>query len=153
MKEKRYYCDWALNSCNKKSYHVIKKVVLVSFVLVTAVSSLIYYNIIMNNHGENLEAYSESDYEYLDEIANNVIGKDEINVAAIPEDVEILNKEPNFSSKEEYAKSHKIGFYIFVPIFGALTWGVMAVVSCIVMIVAIPISMIHKKKDMKNNLS
>lgn len=193
MKEKRYYCDWALSSSDEKINRLITKVLLISLVVVTAISSLIYYNIMMHNHGEDLEAYSESAYKYLDEIADNVIGKEGINVAAIPEDVveyeitykdgeiifkysldnnkgkkfatsasmtvtlskdfEVLSKEPNFSSKEEYAKSHKIGFYFFIPIFGSLTWAVMAVASCIVMGVAIPISMVHKKKDMKKNLS
>ena len=194
MKEKRYYCDWALStSSDEKSNHLIPKVLLISLVIVTAISSLIYYNIMMNNHGEDLEAYSESAYKYLDEIADNVIGKDGINVAEIPEDVveyeitykdgeiifkysldnnkgkefatsasmtvtlskdfEVLSKEPNFSSKDEYVKSHKIVFYIWVPIFGLLTWMVMWVASCIVMAVAIPISMVHKKIDMKENLS
>lgn len=192
MKEKRYYCDWALSRSDEKSNRLISKVLLISLV-VTAISSLIYYNIMMHNHGEDLEAYSESAYKYLDEIADNVIEKDGINVAEIPEDVveyeitykdgeiifkygldnnkgkvwatsasmtvtlskdfKVLSKEPNFSSKEEYAKSHKIGFYIFIPIFGVLTWCAMAVAACIVMEVAIPISMVHKKKDMKKNLS
>ena len=193
MKEKRYYCDWALSQPNEKSNRLMSKVLLISLVVVTAISSLIYYNIMMYNHGEDLEAYSESAYKYLYEIADNVIGKDGIKEAAIPEDVveyeitykdgeiifkysldnnkgkefatsasmivtlskdfEVLSKEPNYSSKEEYIKSHKIGFYICIPIFGVLTWTVMAVASCIVMVVAIPISMVHKKKDMKENLS
>lgn len=189
MKEKRYYCDWALSPSNEKSNRLIPKVLLISLVVVTAISSLIYYNIMMYNHGEDLEAYSESAYKYLYEIADNVIGKDGIKEAAIPEDVveyeitykdgeiifkysldnnkgkkfatsasmivtlskdfEVLSKEPNYSSKEEYIKIHKIVFYICIPIFGVLTWMVMAVASCIVMAVAIPISMVHKKKDMK----
>lgn len=193
MKEKRYYCDWALSPSDEKSNRLIPKVLLISLVVVTAVSSLIYYNIVMHNHGDDLEAYSESAYKYLDEIADNVIGKGGINEAAIPEDVveyeitykdgeiifkysldnnkgkefatsasmtvilskdfEVLSKEPNFSSKEEYVKSHKIGFYICVPIFGVLTWMGMAAASCAVMIVAILISMVHKKRDMKKFFS
>lgn len=193
MKEKRYYCDWAMSPSNKKNNHLMYKVLFISLVVVTAISSLIYYNIMIHNHSEDLEAYSESAYKYLYEIADNVIGKDGIKEAAIPEDVveyeitykdgeiifkygldnnkgkefatsasmtvtlskdfEILSKKPNYSSKEEYIKIHKIGFYICIPIFGVLTWTVMAVASCIVMVVAIPISMVHKKKDMKENLS
>lgn len=194
MKEKRYYCDWALNSSNdKKTAHAIVKVLLISLVVVTAVSSWIYYNIMIHEHGEDLEAYSKSTYEYLDEIANNVIEEGGINVTAIPEDVveyeitykdgkiifkysldnnkgkkwatsasmtvtlskdfEVLNKEPNFSSKEQYEKEHKSTFYILASILGASTWIVMTIASCIVMGAAIPISMIHKKREMKNNLS
>lgn len=147
----------------------------------------------MNGHSEDLEAYSESAYEYLDEIADNVISKDGINVSAIPKDVveyeitykdseiifkysldnnkekylatsasmtvtlskdfEILNKEPNFSSKEEYVKIHKITFYIFIPIFGIMTWCMVAFACCVVGGIAIPISMIHKKMNIKKSLS
>lgn len=189
MKEKRYYCDWALSTYDEKSNRLISKVLLISLIVVTAISSLIYYNIIMHNYGDNLEAYSESAYKYLDEIADNVIGETGINVAEIPEDVveyeitykdgkiifkysldnnkgkkfatsasmtvtlsknlEVLSKEPNLSSKENYVKSHKIGFYIGIPLLGVVTWCVMAVASCIVMVVAIPISIVHKNKDMK----
>ena len=60
MKEKRYYCDWALSQPNEKSNRLMSKVLLISLVVVTAISSLIYYNIMMYNHGEDLEAYSES---------------------------------------------------------------------------------------------
>ncbi len=193
MKEKRYYCDWALSSSDEKNNRLVSKLWLISLVVVTAISSLIYYNVMMHNYGEGLEAYSESAYKYLDEIADNVIGKYGINLAEIPEDVveyeitykdgeivfkysldnnkgkgwatsasmtvklskdfEVLSKEPNFSSKEEYAKSHKIGFYIVIPILGVLTWCAMAAVCCIVMAVAVPISMVHKKNDMKKRLN
>lgn len=151
MKEKRYYCDWALwalNSSNEKDNRLVSKVLLISLVVVTAISSLIYYNIMMHNPGEYLEAYSESAYQYLDEITDNIIGKDGIKEVAIPEDV--VEQEITY---EEYIKSHKIGFYIWVAIFGVLTWMVMTVAIGMVMAVAIPISMFHKKKDMKENLS
>ena len=191
MKEKRYYCDWALSKSDKGEKRLFKKVLLISLIAVTVISSVIYYSIIRHNHSEDLEAYSESAYEYLDEIADNVITKDGINMSAIPKDVveyeitykdgeiifkynldnnkgkdlatsanmtvtlsedfEILNKEPNFSSKEEYVTSHKI-IYVFVPLLGACTWAVLDVISCIIMAVAIPISMIHKKMNMKKNL-
>jgi len=193
MKEKRYYCDWALSTSDKKDKRLFNKVMFISLVVVTVVSSVIYYSIIMHNHSEDLEAYSESAYEYLDKIADNVISKDGINVSAIPKDVveyeitykdgefifkysldnnkgkdlatsasmtitlskdfEILSKEPNFSSKEEYVKNHKIGTYVIIPIFGVFTWGVLGVICCVVMAVAIPISMIHKKMNMKKSLS
>lgn len=195
MKEKRYYCDWILSPSDEKSNHLFEKVVLISFVIVTAISSLIYYiNIIVHNYTEDLEAYYESAYKYLYEIADNVIERDGIKEAAIPEDVveyeitykdgeiifkycldnskekefvtsasmtvtlsedfKVLSKKPNFSSKEEYVKRHKIAYYIFVPmVLGALIWIVMAIVGFIVSLVAIPISKMHKKRDMKKNLS
>ena len=188
MKEKRYYCDWALNS-SKKDFCLFSKVLPIFLIVVTVVSSFIYYNIMMHNHIEDLEAYSENAYKYLDEIADNVIGKNGINVAAIPEDVveyeitykdgeiifnysldnnkgklfaasasmtitlskdfEILNKEPNFSSKEKYVKDSKTNFCISTFIFGVSTLFVMAVVVGVVMLVALPISIIHKKNDIK----
>lgn len=190
MKEKRYYCDWY---SSEESNCVIRKALKKISVIVALVSILIYYNIIMYNYGENLEAYSESAYEYLDEIANNVIGPEGIHEAAIPEDVveyeityedgeivfnysldnnegkkfatsasmtitlskdfEVLNKEPNFPSKEKYVEFHKIGVYIFTFMLGLETSLLMAFVSVIAMAVANLISKIHKKKDMKKNLS
>lgn len=193
MKEKRYYCDLALSTPDKNFNRVIISVLLISFVVVTAISSLINYNIMMHNHGEDIETYSESVYEYLDEIADNVISKDGINVAAIPEDVvkyeitykddeiifkysldnnegrkfatsasmivtlskdfEVLSREPNFSSEEEYVKQHKMAFYMLSFSYGFCTWIVMTMVSCIGIVVAVPISMMHKEKDMKKNIS
>lgn len=189
MKEKRYYCDWALNSDNGKNGRLTIIEAFISLIVVVAISSLLYYNIMMHNHGEDLEAYSESAYKYLDEIADNVIGEAGINTAAIPEDVEyeitykdgeiifkygldnnkgklfassasmtvtlskdfeILSKKPNFSSKEEYVKSHKIGFYLTIFWLGVLTWVVMVIVGFFVMLVALPISKAHKKRDERN---
>lgn len=189
MKEKQYLCDL---SFSKEENSLVNKVMLISLVVVAVISSVIYYSIIRHNYSEDLEAYSESAYAYLDEIADNVISQDGINVSAIPKDVveyeitykdgeiifkysldnnkgkdlatsasmtitlskdfEILSKEPNFSSKEEYVKSHK-SIYIFVPILGALTWAVLAIIGCVVMLVAILISIIHKKMNMKKSLS
>ena len=194
MKEKRYYCDWVLSKPDEESISLIKTRLFIPLIVVAVVSSIIYYNIMMHNHGERLfETYSESAYNYLDEIADNVIEKDGINVDAIPDDVvkyeitnkddeiifeysidnnkgkkfatsasmtvtlsknfEILSKKPNYSSKEEYVQRHKMAFYIFVPMFGGLIAGGIGFASFILMAITIPISMVHKKKDMKKNLS
>lgn len=196
MKGKRYFCDWALSPFKRqKSVSILFIFLVISVVVVTAISGLIYYNIMMHNHSVDLETYSESAYEYLDEIANNVIGEDGINIAAIPEDVveyeitykdevgeiifkysldnnkekewatsasmtvtlskdfEVLSKKPNFSSKEEYAKIHKIRFFSDVAIFGIVTWMVIALVSLILIEDLILISKAHKKKDMKRKVS
>lgn len=195
MKEKRYYCDWASRVLRGKGHehNVYKKVLLIFTIVVVGISGFICYNIIMHNHGEDLEAYDESAYKYLDEIADNVIGKDGINEAAIPEDVveyeiiytdgeiifkysldnnkgkefatsasmtvtlskdfEVLSKKPNFSSKEEYIKEHKIGLYFLCLMFGILTYSVISLVIMLVMTAAEIISEKNKKRDMKNNLS
>lgn len=194
MKEKRYYCDWALSSSKEKDNSLISKVLTISFIdvtviVVTVVIGLIYYNIMMHNHSKDLEAYSESAYKYLDEIADNVIGETGINVAAIPEDVveyeitykdgeiifkysidnnrgklfatsasmtvtlskdfEILSKKPNFSSKEEYVKYSKTGFFISTCLFALVASSLIGVAISAVMLVALSISKIHKKMDMK----
>ncbi len=88
MKEKRYYCNWALSSSIKNDKLPIIKVLTISFVIATAITILIYYNIMMSMYGENLESYSESTYKYLDDIADNVIGEAGINLAEIPDIVE-----------------------------------------------------------------
>ncbi len=187
MKEKRYFCDCALSYINQKSNRLVTKVVFI-FIFVTIVSSLIYYNII----SEDFEAYSENAYEYLNEIADNVIEKDGINLSMMPEDVveykitykddkiifqyslgnnkekifvsasmkvtlsknfEILSKGPTYSSKEEYLKSQKIGLCLFIFAFGLLTGIIMIVAIGIFMGIAILISIIYKKKDIKENFS
>ena len=63
----------------------------------------------------------------------------------LSKDFEILSKEPNFSSKEEYVKV----FYTFVFLLGALNWCVVGMASCFVMLVLASISIIHKKMSMK----
>ena len=133
MKEKRYYCDWILSTSDKKSHRLFLLISLIYFIAVTAISSLINYNIMIHNQGEDLEAYYESAYNgYLDEIDDNVIGKEGIKEAAIPKDV--------------YIKRQKKCLFIMATIYGVL---LTVVVSCIAMVVVIPISMVHKKKDMK----
>lgn len=133
MKEKRYYCDWVLSSGNEKSYRLIFKVMFISLIVVTAISTLIYYDIMKNNFSKNLEAHSESAYQYLDETTDNVIGENE----------------PSFSSKEKFETSHIAGFFIASLILGILTWGVIAIAICMVMGFAIIISMLHKAMYMK----
>lgn len=132
MKEKRYYCDWALSSIDEKSYRLMLRVLLISLVVVTG--EIIFKYSLDNNKGKEWATSASM-------------------TVTLSKDFEVLSKEPNFSSKEEYAISHKISCYIFIPIFGAFTWCAMAVASLIVMVVAIPISMVHKKMDMKKNLS
>mgnify|MGYP006867953655 FL=1 len=84
MKEKRYFCDWA---SEESEQNVNKKPIFISLFVVTAICSLFYFNIFRSDFVRDLELYDQSD-KYLEEIADNVIGKDGINVVKIPDDVE-----------------------------------------------------------------
>ena len=86
MKEKRYYCDW-IDVLYTKNKSRIFDFFFISAVVLTAVCGIITYNINKRDYGQVFEAYSESAYEYLDEIANNVISENGIDATAIPEDV------------------------------------------------------------------
>lgn len=86
MKEKRYYCDW-IDVFYTKNKSRIFKFLFISVVVLIVVGGIINYNIIMRDYGQEFEAYSESAYEYLDEIANNVISENGIDATVIPEDV------------------------------------------------------------------
>ncbi len=129
MKEKRYYFDWALGNGNR----IIFKVMFISQIVITAISTLIYYNIIKNDFSKDLEAYSKSSYQYLAETTDNVI---------------VVN-EPNFSSKEELETSHIPVFFIASISLGILTGSVIGFAILMVMGFAFIISMLHKEMDMK----
>ena len=78
MKEKRYFCERTL---------VIPWEALVSsFIIVTLLVSIVLYNMDMK-YGEEFAEYSEEVYENLEKIADDVIGGNVINRAAIPDDV------------------------------------------------------------------
>ena len=87
MKKKRYYCDWAMSKPSNRGIHILLKLLFISFLVVTVVSGVVCYNIEKHNLNENFEKYYENAYNYLDDIADNVIEKNGINVAAIPDDI------------------------------------------------------------------
>lgn len=185
-----YYCDLALRSFSKTDVRrlpiKVSFIVIFSFLFITPINALILYNI----HGGYLDTYSESAYKYLDEIADNVIEKEGINVAAIPDDIvkyeitykddriifkysldnnkgkefatsasmtlilskdfEILSREPNFSSKEEYEKIHKGNFYASIYQYSLIIWVIMFLIIFFIMVFAIAIYMEYKEKTLKN---
>lgn len=86
MKEKRYFCDYwkRLESNSFQAWLII----IVSIVIVVSISGIICYNLIMSEHGHELNSFSEDNNKYLDEIANNVIHKGVgIDLSSIPEDI------------------------------------------------------------------
>lgn len=99
MKEKRYFCDWFFctaedNKENKALNSLFVKIVSVSIIVIEVVLSIIAYNIIFYKHHEELETYPESDYKYLDEVAEGFIDAG-FDISTIPEDVkyDIYKKE------------------------------------------------------------
>ncbi len=124
MKEKRYFCDW----CSSRSQKEITRATLklsITFIALIAISIIfgfIYDHIMTRNQSEEVEANLESANEYLDEIADNVIGKDGINVGAIPEDVaeyEITYKDDKIIFK--YSLDNNIEYGIFSSFSPSMT--------------------------------
>ena len=59
-----------------------------SLVVIITIGSIISYNVLLTQNENELNSYSESTYQYLDEIADNVIQEGVgINLLALPEDV------------------------------------------------------------------
>lgn len=95
MKEKRYFCDfWFRTGVSLKRLYAI--ILLVSLIILV-VSSAASYGVISLKYRHELDSYSERTYQHLNEIADNIISKEQgINLSAIPEDVakyEILKKD------------------------------------------------------------
>ena len=86
MKEKRYFCDvW---------YGPAKKGEKISFVIVVAllgvilIGSFVNYRMLLSKHENELNSYSTSAYQYIDEIANEVIQEGEgIDLISLPDDI------------------------------------------------------------------
>ncbi len=88
MKEKRYLCDFVFGELDKRTERIVILIVILSFLGITAIVSLICYNIGLTTYKDELNAYPASAYEHLDEIANNVIQEGVgIDLLAIPDDV------------------------------------------------------------------
>lgn len=86
MKEKRYFCDvW---------YGPVEKGERTSFVIVVAllgfilISSFINYSMLLSKYENELNSYSTSAYQYIDEIADEVIQEGEgIDLISLPNDI------------------------------------------------------------------
>lgn len=86
MKEKRYLCDYWFGTGGSNMIPFL--IILLSFIVITSVSGIIGYNVLLSKHGNELDSYSESTYQYLDEIADNVIQEGVgIDLLALPDDV------------------------------------------------------------------
>lgn len=183
MKEKRYFYDWLYEPRNAKE----RVWTCLTLLITLLIGSIIFYNIRMYKHGEEVEAYSETAYQYLDEVATKVIHKNKgIDEAAIPKDVvayeitkendeitfeyyldnnkgkdwatsasmtillsedfEVVKKEPNYSSREEYVEKHK-GILISMSIISA---GVVILIAYFVGSIIFVSSKTHKTKQESN---
>lgn len=115
MKEKRYFCDiWFGTGESFKRLYTIS---MVSALIILIVGCVVGYGIISLNYGYELDSYSESTYQHLIEIADNIISKEQgINLSAIPEDVaeyEIVRKGDNITFK--YSLDNNKGMQFAAP--------------------------------------
>lgn len=89
MKEKRYFCDYWFGRATRATSKKEVLIILSSLILIPLIGYIISYNVIMSNHGYELNSYFAETYEYLDEIANNVIKEGVgIDLLALPDDIE-----------------------------------------------------------------
>lgn len=95
MKEKRYFCDFWFGT--GESFKRLFTILLLATLIILVIMSAVSYCYMSLNYRNELESYSEITYQHLNEIADNIISKEQgINLAAIPEDVaeyEILKKD------------------------------------------------------------
>lgn len=86
MKKKRYFCDFWFGPSNSFKHFTL--IMVLALVVLTIIAGMINRSIIFSKFEYELDAYSESTYQRLNEIADEVIceGQD-IDVTAIPSDV------------------------------------------------------------------
>ena len=85
MKEKRYLCDYidAMSIIQTIFFGVV-------CVLIAVIGGNISYNVILSKYDNELNAYSESTYKYLEEVADNVV-QEGIDLRKLPEDIAWYN--------------------------------------------------------------
>lgn len=92
MKEKRYFYDFVAAPLYTRQ---IVLLLIVPFTVVAIIASIIgniSYHLIMNKYSYELDTYSETTNEYLEEIANEVIKEgSSFNLSAMPKDVADYN--------------------------------------------------------------
>lgn len=88
MKEKWYFCDWVERKANLAGEKLFYKIVIAFLIITTAVSSLLYANVIYP-YDNNIEENYKKLYDYLEKIDNTIIVGEEgiINMAAMPKEV------------------------------------------------------------------
>lgn len=188
MKEKRYFCDFVFGTPDKKTMRITTLIIFLSLLVIIPIA-IFYYNAYTSKHEYALNSYSASAYEYLEEIANNVITEEVgINLLAIPNDVvkyeishedneiifkyyldnnkdiefapsatmtiklsnnfNIISKEPNYSSEEEYVKSVKSSITFLSVGYGFISWVVIWIILLIVMLIGGFVSQARKYKNL-----
>ncbi len=95
MKEKRYFCDFWFGP--SEPFKRLFSILWIATLIILVIASVVSYCFMSLNYRNELESYSESTYQHLNEIADNIISKEQgIDLSAIPEDVaeyEILKKD------------------------------------------------------------
>ena len=83
MKEKRYLCDYI---------DAMSIFLCVVYGLIAVIGGIISYNVLLSQYDNELNAYSESTYKYLEEVADNVVQEwIGIDLRKLPEDIARYN--------------------------------------------------------------
>lgn len=83
MKEKRYLCDYI---------DAMSIFLCVVYGLIAVIGGIISYNVLLSQYDNELNAYSESTYKYLEEVADNVVQEGiGIDLRKLPEDIAWYN--------------------------------------------------------------
>lgn len=83
MKEKRYLCD---------HIDAMSTFLCVVYGLIAVIGGIISYNVLLSQYDNELNAYSESTYKYLEEVADNVVQEGiGIDLRKLPEDIAWYN--------------------------------------------------------------
>ena len=83
MKEKRYLCDY---------FDAMSIFLCVVYGLIAVIGGIISYNVLLSQYDNELNAYSESTYQYLEEVADNVVQEGiGIDLRKLPEDIAWYN--------------------------------------------------------------
>lgn len=86
MKEKRYLCDYI---------DAMSIFLCVVYGLIAVIGGIISYNVLLSQYDNELNAYSESTYKYLEEVADNVVQEGiGIDLRKLPEDIARYNITP-----------------------------------------------------------
>lgn len=72
-------------------------------------------------------------------------------MVTLSKNYEILDKVPNYCSKENYVKTLKFNFYVIISLFSIMTSYIILLIIVLLLVIALPISMLHKKIDMIKN--
>ena len=115
MKEKRYFCDWMSKGDDNRARRVAV-IFVILIMLVTICICFVFYTKIRPNQ-EELEDYFETNYKYLNEIADKVIREKKFDISAIPKEVteyEITYKDGKITFSYSINRG-KIDHFYIVP--------------------------------------